>query len=185
MIVQAVGAGKLTGPVVDRIVARADGVPLFVEELTKSVLEASETAGNTIAVDAIPATLQASLTARLDRLDEAKRIAQIGAAIGREYSHELIAAVSREIDSKLRSALDRLVEAELVFRTVTTQSTVYTFKHALIQEVAYESMLKSRRTQLHMQIAEILETMFPKTIDTEPEVLARHYSMAKMVEPAI
>ena len=184
-IVEAIGGMKLTGAVEDRIVARADGVPLFVEELTKSVLEASETAGNPIAVDAIPATLQASLTARLDRLDEAKKVAQIGAAIGREYSHDLIAAVSREVESSLNSALDRLVEAELVFRTVTTRSTIYTFKHALIQEVAYESMLKSRRSQLHMRIAETLETMFPTTVETEPEVLARHYTMAKMVEPAI
>ncbi len=184
-IVQAVGGAKMTSALVDKIVARADGVPLFVEELTKSVLQAGETTGSPIAFDAIPATLQASLTARLDRLDEAKKIAQIGAAIGREYSHELIAAVSREIESNLRSALDRLVEAELVFRTVTTQSAVYTFKHALIQEAAYESMLKSKRSQLHMEIAEILETMFPTTVETEPEVLARHYSMAKMAEPAI
>ena len=184
-IVAAVGGTNLTDAVVENIVARADGVPLFVEELTKSVLEASEREGGPVAIDAIPATLQASLTARLDRLDEAKGIAQIGAAIGREYSYDLIAAVSREIESKLRSALDRLVEAELVFRTATARGTVYTFRHALIQEVAYESMLRTRRSQLHMQIAEVLETTFPTTAETEPEVLARHYSIAKMIEPAI
>ncbi len=180
-----VGRSELTGAVVDRIIARADGVPLFVEELTKSVLEAGETAGNPVAIDQIPATLQASLTARLDRLDEAKQIAQIGAAIGREYSHELITAVSGEVESKLKSALNRLVESELVFRIVTNQSTIYTFKHALVQEVAYESMLKSKRSQLHKHIAEVLEDMFPTTIETEPEVLARHYSMANMTKPAI
>ncbi len=184
-IVEAIGGAKLDDAVAERIVARADGVPRFVEELTKSVLEASETAGQPIAADAIPATLQASLTASLDRLDEAKRIAQMGAALGREYSHELIAAVSGETEPNLGSALDRLVDAELVFRTVTTRNTIYTFKHALIQEVAHESMLKSRRTELHRRIAETLETMFPAIVETEPEVLARHYSMANMVDPAI
>ena len=184
-IVEAFGAAKLSGAVADSIVTRADGVPLFVEELTKSVLEAGDTEGTPIAVDAIPATLQASLTARLDRLDNAKRIAQIGAAIGREYSYDLIAAVSEETEANLKPALDRLVEAELVFRTVTTQSTVYTYKHALIQEVAYESMLKSRRSQLHRRIAEILKAKFPTTAETEPEVLALHYSLANMTEPAI
>jgi predicted ATPase len=136
-------------------------------------------------VDTIPATLQASLTARLDRLDDAKRTAQIGAAIGREYSHELIAAVSRDTEADLNSALDRLIDAELVLRTATPRTTIYTFKHALIQEAAYESMLKSRRSQLHLQIAKTLESEFPTTADTEPEVLARHYSMANVIEPAI
>jgi predicted ATPase len=184
-IVESVAGAKLSGAMVAKIVARADGVPLFVEELAKSVREAGQSAGGPVADDAIPATLQASLTARLDRLGSAKGIAQVGAAIGREYSHELIAAVSREDEASLSLALDRLVEAGLVFRTATAQSTHYTFKHALIQEIAYESMLKSRRSQLHLQIAEVLETAFPATAEAEPEVLARHYSLANMVAPAI
>jgi predicted ATPase len=184
-IVEAVGEGRLTGPIVDRIVARADGVPLFVEELTKSVLEAGEISGSPIAVDTVPATLQASLTARLDRLGEAKKIAQTGAAIGREFSHGLMAAVSGERETNLSSALDRLVEAELVLRAGNPGSVVYTYKHALIQEVAYGGMLKDRRSKLHERIADVLETMFPAFVEAEPEVVARHYSMAGIIGPAI
>lgn len=184
-IVAAVGGADLPDTLVKNIVARADGIPLFVEELTKSVLEAGESEGGPVSVEAIPATLQASLTARLDRLDDAKSIAQIGAAIGREYSYDLIAAVSQESATHLEEALNRLIEAELVFRTATMRNIIYTFKHTLIQEVAYESMLKSRRSELHLQIAETLEATFPSIVETEPEVLARHYSMAGKVEPAI
>ena len=184
-IVETVGKGRLAGAVVDHIVARADGVPLFVEELTKSVMEAGGRSNDPVALEAIPPTLQASLTARLDRLGEAKRIAQIAAAIGREFSHDLIRAVSGEDEDALTIALDRLVEAEMVFRIATPRGSVYSFKHALIQEVAHEGMLKASRADLHARIADILKTEFPTTADAEPEVLARHYALAGMVEPAI
>jgi len=184
-IVASVGKGKLTDAVIERIVARADGVPLYVEELTKSVREAGSQSNDPIALDAIPPTLQASLTARLDRLDEAKRVAQIAAAIGREFSHELIKAVSGVNENALEDALDRLMGAELVFRAATPQGPIYSFKHALIQEIAHDSMLKADRAQLHATIAEVLMTEFPAIAATEPEVLARHYSIAGMFEPGI
>jgi len=184
-IVRTIPGGQLSDGVVDRIIARADGVPLFIEELTKNVLESESTGVDLIATDRIPTTLRASLTARLDRLDEAKEIAQIGAAIGREYSYEVIGAVAQKTRVELDVALDRLVQSELVFRTVTSQGTVYTFKHALVQEVAYETMLKSRRVQLHRHIAQVLEADFPGIAQSEPEILARHYTEANMILPAI
>jgi class 3 adenylate cyclase/predicted ATPase len=184
-IVETVGEGRLDDAVVEHIVARADGVPLFIEELTKSVLEAGGSSNDPVALEAIPPTLQASLTARLDRLGDAKRIAQIAAAIGREFSHDLIRAVSGDNDDALANALNRLMEAELVFRIATPRGSIYSFKHALIQEVAHEGMLKSSRAELHAKIADILKTEFPATVETEPEVLARHYSLAGMAEPAI
>ena len=184
-IVETVGKGRLAGAVVEHIVARADGVPLFAEELTKSVMEAGGGSNDPVAFEAIPPTLQASLTARLDRLDGAKRIAQIAAAIGREFSHDLIRAVSGEAEEALTIALDRLVDAEMVFRIATPRGSVYSFKHALIQEVAHEGMLKAARAELHARIADVLKTEFPTTADAEPEVLARHYALAGMVEPAI
>ena len=141
--------------------------------------------GRLMALVAVPATLWASLKARLDRLQEVKQIAQIAAAIGREFSFDLIAAVSQDYRKDLESALDRLVEAELTFGNAAPQGAVYTFKHALIQEVANDSMLKERRTQLHRHIAEVLEQKFFNVAKIEPEVLARHYALAGMVDKAI
>ena len=184
-IVSIVGKGQLAGSVIERIVARADGVPLYIEELTKSVRETGGQSSNPNALDEIPPTLQASLTVRLDRLGQAKRIAQEGAAIGREFSYDLIRAVSEIEENALQPALDRLVSAELVFRTATPQGPVYSFKHALIQEVAHDSMLKSDRAELHARIADVLVTEFPTLSESEPEVLARHYSIAGMTEHAI
>jgi len=184
-IVKTIGAGQLADAVVERIVARADGVPLYVEELTKTVLEASDWSNDPVALDAIPPTLQASLTARLDRLETAKYVAQIGAAIGREFSYELIKAVSGDEEATLVDALETLVGSELVFRIVTPRGPIYSFKHALIQEVAYDSLLKARRAELHARIANILAAELSASEDAEPEVLARHYSMAGMVQPAI
>ena len=184
-IVETISEGRLTGAVVDRIVARADGVPLYVEELTKSVREASGLSNDPIALNSIPATLQASLMARLDRLDEAKHIAQIGAAIGREFSGDLLKAVSGDVEERLGSAIDRLVDAEMVFPVATPRGPVYRFKHALIQEVTLGSMLKAYRAELHARIAKTLTAEFSAVADAEPEILARHYSAAGMAKPAI
>ena len=145
--------------------ARTDGVPLFVEELTKTVLESGllADAGDRYELSgplpplAIPTTLHDSLMARLDRLAPVKEVAQIGAVIGREFSHELLAAVSPLSEDKLGDALDQLVNSELVFRRGAPPEATYSFKHALVQDAAYQSLLKSKRQQLHARIAEALE----------------------------
>ena len=175
-MVARVSDTPLPGDILDQIVAKTDGVPLFVEELTKTVLESGvETAS------AIPETLQDSLMARLDRLSPVKEVAQIGACIGREFSHELLAAVSRLGDNELTDALQQLVTSELVYRSGTT----YTFKHALVQDAAYNSLLKSRRQQLHTNIARALIEKDATIAESEPELLAHHYTQAGLTEEAI
>ena len=162
----------------EQILAKTDGVPLFVEELTKSILESGELkeagdhyeyAGSARSIT-IPATLRDSLMARLDRFMPVKEIAQIGAAIGREFSYELIAAVAPMAQAQLDDALARLTDSGLAFRRGTPPDAVYTFKHALVQDAAYDSLLKSRRQELHGKIARVLEEQFPSTKDTEPEL---------------
>ena len=169
-----------------QIVARTDGVPLFVEELTKTVLESGlltdagdhyELAGPLPPL-AIPTTLHDSLMARLDRLAPVKEVAQIGAVIGREFGHELLAAVSPLLRAELDAALDQLVSSELVFRRGAPPEATYTFKHALVQDAAYQSLLKSKRQQLHARIAHVLEERFSETARPEPEVLAQHLTEA-------
>ena len=176
-------AGRPLPPeVMAQIVAKTDGVPLFVEELTKTVLE-----GGLLVVGpqgwhldgplppfAIPATLQDSLAARLDRLAPVKEVAQIGAAIGRENSNPLLRAVAGRDEPALRAALVQLEEAELLFRSGVPPDARYTFKHALVQDTAYETLLKSRRQILHRQIADALREQFPATAATEPELVAHH-----------
>jgi predicted ATPase len=170
----------------DQIVARADGVPLFVEELSKAVLESGllrEEAEcyllkGPLPPTAIPETLQDSLMARLDRLAPVKEIAQIAAVIGREFSHELLAAVASWEDEKLAAALRRLVAAELVFRRGMASRPAYIFKHALVREATYASLLKVKRQQLHAQIAQVLEERFSKVVEAVPDVLARHWTEA-------
>ena len=173
--------------------ARTDGVPLFVEELTKTVLELGlltdagdhyELAGPLPPL-AIPTTLHDSLMARLDRLAPVKEVAQIGAVIGREFSHELLAAVAPMSANQLADALEQLVSSELVFRRGHPPDAIYTFKHALVQDAAYQSLLKSKRQQLHARIAEVLEEQFPDVGDTQPEVLAQHLTEAGLAERAI
>jgi class 3 adenylate cyclase/predicted ATPase len=190
-LVAAVTGGKaLPDEVLDQILAKTDGVPLFVEELTKAVLESDllRDAGDRYALAgplaplAIPATLQDSLMARLDRLAPVKEVAQIGAVIGREFAHELVAAVSPLPADRLGDALDQLVAAELVFRRGTPPEATYSFKHALVQDAAYQSLLKSTRHLLHARIAKALEQRFP---DTAPEVLAHHLSEAQLYEQAV
>lgn len=183
----------LPAEVVDQIAAKTDGVPLFVEELTKNVLESGllrdagdryELAGPLVPL-AIPASLQDSLMARLDRLAPIKEVAQIGAAIGREFSYELLRRITAREESDLRDALGQLVEAELIFRRGTLPNATYVFKHALVQDAAYASLLKSRRQQLHADIAGALVESHRELVDTQPELLAHHFAQAGLAEPAM
>ena len=193
-LIERLTGGKALPPeVLHDIVQRTDGVPLFVEELTKVVLEGGflQEQADRYVIDgplpplAIPNTLQASLMARLDRLAPAKEVAQIGAVIGREFSHELLAAVAAQDDQSLRSALDRLIDSGLILRHGVPPTAVYAFKHALIQDAAYATLLRSRRIDLHARIAHLLEERFPEMTEAQPELLARHYSEAGLGEPAI
>src|SRR5262249_23145965 len=179
--------------VLQQIIAKTDGVPLFVEELTKAIVES----GHLKEVDehyeligscstfAIPATLQDSLMARLDRLVTAKGIAQFGATIGRQYSYELLQAVSQLDASTLQRELGRLVEAEIVYQRGLPPQSTYVFKHALIQDAAYESLLKSTRQQYHQRIAQVLEGQFPETAETQPELVAHHLVEAGLTEQSV
>jgi len=180
----------LPDEIVARIVERTDGVPLFVEELTKSVLESGllREEADRYVLDgalprlAIPTSLHASLLARLDRLASVRHVAQIGAAIGREFSYELLRTVSRLPEDELQAALARLVASELVFQRGRPPDAVYAFKHALVQDAAHSSLLRSTRQQLHAQIAEALETQSPELTDTQPELFAQHYAEAGLVK---
>jgi predicted ATPase len=173
------------------IIERSDGIPLFVEEMTKVVLEAESrgAAERTAAAIrspafAVPATLHASLMARLDRLGSAKEVAQIGAVIGREFSHPLIAAVARKAEPELRSALDRLIDAGLLFRQGVAPHATYLFKHALVQDAACGTLLREPRRKLYARIAETLESQFPEISKNRPEVLAHHCTEAGLIEKA-
>jgi predicted ATPase/class 3 adenylate cyclase len=193
-LVKRMTGGKALPPeVLDQILARTDGVPLFVEELTRTVLESGlltdtgdhyELSGP-LPQMAIPTTLHDSLMARLDRLAPVKELAQTAAVIGREFSHELLAAVSPLSESDLNAALDRLVAAGLIFRRGAAPLATYTFKHALVQDAAYQSLLKSRRQQLHAQIAATLAERFPGIAKTGPELLAHHFAEAGLLEDAV
>jgi class 3 adenylate cyclase/predicted ATPase len=189
-LVEQIAGKALPTEVIDQIANRTDGVPLFVEELTKSVLESGllredrdrYLLDGALPPLAIPTTLHDSLLARLDRLASMRLVAQIGAAIGREFSYALLRAVSRLPEDELQAALDRLVASELVFQRGTPPEAVYSFKHALVQDAAHGSLLRSSRQQLHAQIAQALETHFPDILDSQPEILAQHYTEAGLVE---
>jgi predicted ATPase len=176
----------------EQIVSKADGVPLFIEELTKAILESglltkeesSYQLSGLLPPLAIPLTLQDSLMARLDRLGPAKEIAQIGAAIGREFPYDLLRAVARIDDVALRDALDRLEVAELASSRGKPPKAAYTFKHALVQDAAYGTLLRSRRQHLHGEIASALEEAFPEIVEMQPEILARHCAEAGLNEKA-
>ena len=193
LVKRVAGGRTLPAEVIAQIVAKTDGVPLFVEELTKTVQESGLLieAGDGYRLSgplqpfAIPATLQDSLMARLDRLAPVKEIAQIGAAIGREFSYQVMSAIAGRDEATLNSALTRLEEAELLFRAGTLPDARYAFKHALVQDAAYESMLKSRRQVLHKRIAETLCDQFPAIAAAQPEVLAHHFTQAGVNEAAI
>ncbi len=187
------GGKKLPSGLLDQIVERTDGVPLFVEELTRSVLESEQLheSGGQYVLDrpaqqlAIPTTLQASLMSRVDRLGSAREVLQIGATIGREFSYDVLAAVAGLPDAVLQDALIRLTEAELVFLRGTPPSAIYIFKHALIQDAAYANMLRGRRQALHGAIALVLERRFPELVRSTPEVIAQHFERAGQSEKAI
>jgi class 3 adenylate cyclase/tetratricopeptide (TPR) repeat protein len=194
LVGQVVGDKALSEDLAAEIAERADGIPLFVEELTKAVLEAGGGDGDANQIVssaplpklAVPATLQASLMARLDRLGPAaKEIAQIGAAIGREFSYELLAAVARKGDAELRSALDRSSDAGLVFRRGVAPEATFLFKHALVRDAAYGTLLRRQRQELHGRIAAALEREFSAMVKTEPETLAHHCAEAGLAERAI
>jgi len=186
-------AGKALPPaVVEQIIAKTDGVPLFVEELTKTIIESGDLvergdryhyAGTSFSV-AIPETLRDSLMARLDRFAPVKRIAQVGAVIGREFAYELIAEIEMMSEAALADVLSRLVASELAFCRGEIPDAVYTFKHALVQDAAYDSLLKSQRTLLHGKIARALEKRWPESLDTKPELLAHHFTAAGLFEAA-
>ncbi|WP_456780291.1 MULTISPECIES: adenylate/guanylate cyclase domain-containing protein [unclassified Bradyrhizobium] len=193
-LIEQVTVGRLLpGEMMAQIVERTDGVPLFVEELTKMVMESGllvEKAGryrldNPLPPLAIPATLQDSLMARLDRLAPVKEVAQIGAAIGREFSYALLRSVAGRDDLTLAAALAQLEEAELLLRRGVPPDASYSFKHALVQEAAYESLLKSRRQLLHKHIGDVLRDKFAEMAEIEPEVVAYHFTEAGLGETAL
>ena len=186
------GNKALPADVLAEIVERTDGIPLFVEEMTKAVLEAESegAARRTVAAVpspalAVPASLHASLMARLDRLGPAKEVAQIGAAIGREFSHALLAAVARKSEAELGSALDRLIQAGLLFRSGRAAAMrAYLFKHALVRDASYGTLLREPRRALHARIAEAVESQFAETAESQPELLAHHCTEAGLIEKA-
>jgi len=180
-MVIALASQSLPARTVDALVARSDGMPLYVEELTRSVLEPDTTRS----VHAIPATLADALMGRLDRLSTAKELAQRAAVLGREISYPLLAAVADRDDAVLQQDLKRLVDASILFARGEPPHATYAFKHALIQEAAVQSLLKRTRQQLHGRIGELLETRFPERVESEPEVIARHYEQAGLVASAI
>jgi len=193
MVENVTGGRALPTEVVREVVAKTDGVPLFVEELTKSLVESDllELGEDRYEVNlhhlpvTIPSTLQDSLMARLDRLGQAKRVAQVAAVIGREFSHELLQTVLGRSDDALNEELGRLVQAELLYRKGFPPRATYTFKHGLIQDAAYGSLLKSRRQAVHGRVAEAIEARFPERAECEPEVVARHYDEAGQTASAL
>ena len=191
MIERVTGNKALPNSVRQDIIERTDGIPLFVEEMTRAVLEAEsegEARKTAAAVPSssivVPPSLHASLMARLDRLGSAKEVAQIGAAIGREFSHALLATIALKNDKELQSALDALTKAGLLFRQGVAPNETYLFKHALVQDAAYGTLLREPRRALHARIAEALEGKFTEIAENQPELLARHYSEAGLIEKA-
>ena len=193
MIEQVAGGKALPAEVHQQLLTKTDGVPLFVEELTKMVLESGllrEVADRYELIGplpplAIPATLQDSLMGRLDRLATGKLVAQLGATIGRQFDYELLQAVSPMDEATLQQALGQLVEAELLYQRGVPTGGTYVFRHALIQETAYLSLLRSMRQQYHQQIALALVAGFPETVDTQPELVAHHYTEAGLAAQAV
>jgi class 3 adenylate cyclase/tetratricopeptide (TPR) repeat protein len=193
-IIAGITDGKaLPTEVLQQIIAKTDGVPLFVEELTKAILESGHLKGvnghydliGSFSTFAIPATLHDSLMARLDRLMTAKVIAQLGAVMGRQFSYELLSTVSQLDAATLQRELRRLVEAEIVYQRGMPPQATYVFKHGLIQDSAYQSLLKSTRQGYHQRIAQVLEAQFPETAEAQPELLAHHYMEAGLIEQAV
>ena len=193
MITHLTGGKALPAEVVQQVVAKTDGIPLFVEELVKMILESGlvrEEADRYVLTGplpplAIPSTLHDSLMARLDRLSAARDLAQLGAVLGREFAYELLQAVSPLDETTLQQGLAQLVDAELVYQRGLPPQSRYIFKHALIQEAAYQSLLRSTRQRYHQRTAQMLEAQFPETVETQPELVAHHYTEAGLAEQAI
>ncbi|HKH02255.1 MAG TPA: AAA family ATPase, partial [Bradyrhizobium sp.] len=192
-LIDSLCAGKpLPAQVLEQIAAKTDGIPLFIEELTKTVLESgllierdgSYSLTGPLAPMTIPTTLQDSLIARLERLSPVKEVAQIGSAIGREFSYDLLAAVSELRDNELKEALGQLANAELVYVRGEPPDATYVFKHALVQDAAYTSLLRARRQQIHARIAQVLPEKFPDLTARQPETLAHHCEAAGLEGPA-
>ena len=194
MLITGVAQGRaLPDEVISQILVRTDGVPLFIEELTKTVLESGllrkrahdYVLDGPLATVAIPTTLHDSLMARLDRLTSVRRVAQVGAALGRQFSHELLHAAAEMPERQLSDALEQLVRAELLFQRGTPPDAQYTFKHALVQDVAYASLLRANRQQLHARIARAYETRFPEVVRAQPELVAHHFTEAGLSDSAM
>ncbi|MFB9265631.1 AAA family ATPase [Bradyrhizobium erythrophlei] len=193
MIMRVTGGKALPREIAERIIDRTDGVPLFIEELTKTVIESGMLADAGDRFDArgplpqlaIPTSLQASLLARLDRLAPVREMAQIGAALGRSFSHELISAVAAMPQQQVDDALAQLVRAELVFQRGTPPDAEYTFKHALVQDAAYSTLLRGRRQQIHARVATTLESEFPQIVAAQPQLMAHHCAEAGFNEKAV
>src|ERR1700739_1486599 len=193
MVGHLAGGRSLPGEVVDHIVAKADGVPLYVEELTKAILGSGvlEARGDIYVLTGalaqlhIPATLQDSLMARLDRAPRLREVAQLGSVLGREFAYDMISALAGIDEQMLQSGLGQLVVDELLYQRGRPPRSRYLFKHALIQDAAYQSLLKRARQQYHEQAAKLLEDRFPEVASTQPELVAHHYTQANCPAPAI
>jgi predicted ATPase/class 3 adenylate cyclase len=193
LLVQRVAGKALPAEVQQHLIAHTDGVPLFIEEFTKMVLESGLLQAHAshyaltgpLPALGIPTTLHDSLMARLDRLAPLKAVAQLGATLGRTFAYDVLQAVSPWDELTLQHGLQQLVEAELLYQRGVPPQATYRFKHALIQDIAYQSLLKSTRQQYHQQIAQILEAQFPETVAAQPELLAHHYTEAGLAEHAI
>jgi predicted ATPase len=181
MVSELAARHALSNEMVEGVTERTGGVPLFIEEVTRLLLERGEQGG----VQAIPPTLQQSLTARLDRLGQARDVAQIGAVIGRGFSYVLIRAVARMDDPPLQAALERLAEADILLVQGLPPESDYRFKHVLIQDAAYENLLRGRRQVFHRRVGEVLRDHFASTAAVEPELLAHHFSKSGFTEAAI
>jgi predicted ATPase len=187
------GGKALPAEVVRQIVAKTDGIPLFVEELVKTILDAGLVRGEAeryvlstpLPPLAIPATLQDALMARLDRLAPVKAVAQLGAVLGREFAYALLRAMAPMDEPTLQQSLAQFVEAELLYQRSILPQATYLFKHALVQDAAYQSLLRSTRQQYHARIAHTLEAQFPRTVATQPELLVHHYTEAGRTAQAI
>ncbi len=181
LVAAVISRAGVTRELIDAVVNRTDGVPLFAEELTRLLLEGD---GRSVVKD-IPATLRDSLMARLDRLGRAKEVAQVAAVIGRDFSYALLQAVARTPEAELQLTLTKLADAELLYVRGIPPEATYQFKHALIQDTAYEALLKSKRKELHLRVARAISEKFPPLAEAQPEILARHWSEAGETEPAI
>ena len=193
LVVRLAGDKPLPAEVVEHIVAKTDGVPLYVEELTKTILASDilrETAGRyeltgPLSSLSIPETLQESLMARLDRLPQVREIAQLASVLGREFAYEMISGLSAGGETTLQDGLGELVEADLLYQRGRPPRSKYIFKHALIQDAAYESLLRRNRQRHHQQVAELLESKFPEVVEAQPELVAHHFSEAGAIKRAV